>query len=80
MVVRNTSGIACIGNVIGSPVRVIDLRYFNLLGYGPAWDYAPALRCPKCGGELDLLLDADLQPIRPAPAETVREIIAEMTA
>ncbi len=79
MVVRNTSGLRCVANVIGSPVRLTGLHATDLFGHGPAWHYLPALRCPNCHRVLLSLLDADLQPLRPKSSEdeTVADIIAE---
>lgn len=78
IVVRSTTGLRCIANVIGSPIRVTELHSADLFGHGPAWHYAPALRCPNCRRELVSLLDADLQPLR--GAETPTQIIRELTA
>jgi len=78
MVVRSTSGLSCLTNVIGSPVRVTSLRTRDAFGYGPAWDYEAPLYCPNCRRRLEFLLDADLQPLRPPPAETVTDIIREL--
>lgn len=77
MVVRSTSGLSCLTNVIGSPVRVTSLRTRNAFGYGPAWDYGAPLRCPKCQRRIDFLLDTDLQPLRPPPLKTVADILRE---
>jgi hypothetical protein len=80
LIVRNTSRVECIGNIIGSPVTVTRLLASNAYGLGPLWQYEGKLRCPNCGGQITRLLDADLQPLRPAPHETVRQIIAGLTA
>jgi hypothetical protein len=76
--VRSTSGLRCISNAIGSIVRIDSLHATDLFGHGPAWHYAPALRCPNCRRTLLSLLDADLQPLR--GAETPTQIIAALTA
>lgn len=82
LVVRNTANFPCVSNIIGSPVRLTRLYTIEMFGFGPAWEFAPALRCPNCGGRILWLLDADLQPIRPrgAESETPTEIIHELTA
>lgn len=80
MLVRNTSGLRCVGNVIGSPVRVTELENHDLFGHGPVWRYEGALRCPNCHRRLSLLLDADLLPLKPEADETPTQIIEELTA
>lgn len=77
MIVRSTSGLRCVANMIGVPVRIDSLHAADLFGYGPAWHYSPALRCPNCHRTLLSLLDADLQPLRGAETpETILEKVA----
>ena len=80
ILVRNTSGLRCIGNVVGAPVRVTSLHSPNLFSHGPAWNYEAVLRCPSCQRRISILLDADLQPLRPDADETPAQIIEELTA
>ena len=80
LLVRNTSGLRCIGNVIGSPVRVTTLESPDFFGHGPVWNYEGALHCPNCRRRIQILLDADLLPLRPDQNETPAQIIEELTA
>jgi hypothetical protein len=82
MVVRSVSGHGCVSKVIGSPVQLARLDSVDLFGFGPSWRHSSQLRCPGCHRRIAILLDADLQPLRPPPqtTETPTEIIAELTA
>lgn len=82
LLVRNTSGLRCMGNVIGAPVRVTELAYADIFLFGPAWRYESALHCPNCHRRILVLLDADLLPLRPdgLEGESPTQIIEELTA
>lgn len=81
MLVRSTSGHGCISKAIGSPVQLTRLHSTDLAGFGPAWLFRGKLICPGCKREIALLLDCDLQPIRPGPVEdeTPVQIVEELT-
>lgn len=81
MLVRSTSGHGCVKKSIGTPVHLTQLFSSDLFGYGPAWEFRGRLMCPGCKREIVMLLDCDLQPMRPGPVadETPAQIIEELT-
>lgn len=68
IIVRNVLRGDCMDNMIGTPIKVVDLLFSDLLGHGPAWTYSGKfLRCSNCGSKFIGFLDADLQPLRGTP-------------
>lgn len=81
MVVRNSRGLDHIDFFIGTPLQV---EYQLNTPLGPAWSFTGRpLRC-QCGGNLIGFLDADLQPLRPRPADRatdhIRDVLLEIDA
>lgn len=77
VLVRNTLDSDCMRREMGATIRVRQMGY--VVDVGAVWREKGRPVCRHCG-ETRWFLDADLQPLRGREDETVREIIAELTA
>jgi hypothetical protein len=78
LIVRNTTHSSCIEYMIGTPLKVTDLLFTDMLGYGPAWEYqGKYFRCPNCGSKFIGFLDADLWPLRGQPTDEEVHVTSE---
>lgn len=67
MVVRDTTANGFVSHTIGTPIEVEHLIDHCI---GPFLTFTgPRLCCPVCGEAFAAFFDADLQPLRPGPAQ-----------
>jgi hypothetical protein len=78
IIVRNTMRSSCMDYMIGTPLKVVDLLFSDMLGHGPAWTYqGKYLACRNCGSQFIGFLDADLWPLRGQPADQEIHVTSE---